>query len=277
MTHRTFEWNTEDKKVLFAQSWEPEKQSKKTILLVHGLGENSGRYAHWAKLFTEKGFNFIGFDHRGHGKSSGKRGHARSLEDFLKDIDLAIHNTRELYRNTKLVLYGHSMGGNLSLNYIIKKNHPVDALIITSPWLKLVNEPGSLLLSMVSILSKIMPGIRIANGLSADDLSHDTEVGKKYTNDPLNHDKISFRMFDILYHSGYHALRNVYKINYPFLLMHGTQDNITSAKASENYVMNTSSRTHLKLWEGLYHELHNEPEYKEIFQYILDWLSRYDL
>ncbi|MGC9344435.1 MAG: alpha/beta hydrolase, partial [Bacteroidales bacterium] len=103
MTHRTFEWKTEDKKVLFAQSWEPEEESKKTILLVHGLGENSGRYAHWAKLFTSRGFNFIGFDLRGHGKSSGIRGHANSLDILLKDIDLAILETKKIFEGTKLV------------------------------------------------------------------------------------------------------------------------------------------------------------------------------
>ncbi|MGC9343202.1 MAG: serine aminopeptidase domain-containing protein, partial [Bacteroidales bacterium] len=143
--------------------------------------------------------------------------------------------------------------------------------------LRLTKEPSASVLAIANFLSRVLPSLRIGNGLNDGDLSHDPKVAKDYTGDPLNHDKISFRLFNIIYHSGYHALRNVYKINYPFLLMHGTEDKITSPKASENFVMNTSSRTQLKLWEGQYHELHNEPIYEEVFQYISDWLKQYDL
>ena len=108
-------------------------------------------------------------------------------------------------------------------------------------------------------------------------MSHDPEVARNCISDPLNHNKISLRLLYNIYDAGLYALRNVYKINYPFLLMHGTEDNITSPKASEDYVMNTTKRTHLKLWEGQYHELHNEVIYKDIFKYIIDWLAEYDI
>ena len=274
MKHETYQLNTPDNKTLFAQSWEDGKNDGKTILMVHGLGEHSGRYEHWAELFVGQGFNFMSFDLRGHGKSSGKRGHAKSMEILLDDIDLVMEKTRELFNGSKVILYGHSLGGNLVLNHVIRRNRPVDALIVTSPWLKLVKEPSAAVLATASIANKIIPSCAIPNGLNADDLSHNPEVCKKYTTDPLNHNKISFRLFNEIYHGGYHALRNVYKINYPFLLMHGTEDKITSPKASENYVMNTTARTHLKLWEGQYHELQNEFIYKEVFEYIIEWLKK---
>jgi acylglycerol lipase len=179
MTHRNYNWTTKDtKRTLFAQCWKPDVISDKTILLVHGLGEHSGRYERWAHLFVEKGYNFLGFDLPGHGKSSGKRGHTKSLELLLCDIDLAFNKAKGLFPNSKFILYGHSMGGNLALNHIILRNHPVSAVIITSPWLKLKKEPDKALISIVNILRRIFPALTIPNGLNSEDISHDPEVVK---------------------------------------------------------------------------------------------------
>ena len=277
MIHKTYQWKTRDKKLLHATSWKPDKEANKTILMVHGLGEHCGRYERWAGMFVEKGFNFLCFDLRGHGKSSGKRGYARSIDSLLDDIDLAIQKSKRLFKDSKLILYGHSMGGNLVLNHVIRRNYPVVALIVTSPWLKMAKEPSQPVISLTKFLSKVMPSVTFPNGLDLEHISHDPEIVRSYANDPLNHNKVSARLFTEMYQGGYHALRNVYKINYPFLLMHGTEDRITSPRASENYVMNTCSRTQLKLWEGQYHELHNELIYQEVFDYIIDWLKKYDL
>lgn len=277
MINNTFRWKTEDKKTLFARCWQPENDSKNTVLFIHGLGEHSGRYERWAELFVERGFNFMAFDLRGHGKSTGKHGHAASLDVILDDIQLVADHTRELFKETKLILYGQSMGGNLALNYIINRNQPVNALVITSPWLRLTKEPSDLILYFSGLGSKIFPSFTLGNGLNSKDFSHNPDTIKDFVNDPFNHNRISFRLFTILFRSGYHALRNVYKINYPFLLMHGSDDQITSPKASENYVMNTSDRTQFKLWKGAYHELHNELNYKEVFKYITDWLAIYNI
>lgn len=277
MITQTYEWASADKKSIFARSWAPAKDGAFTILLVHGLGEHSGRYDRWAELFTEKGFNVLAVDLRGHGKSEGKRGHVKSIERYLDDIDLLFSEGKKLFPESKFVLYGHSMGGNLVLNHVIRRNHPIAALIATSPWLKLTNPPSEILVSVISFLKKILPSFTIPNGLNSEDISHDPEVIRNYPGDPLNHNKISFRLFHEIYEGGLHALRNVYKINYPFLLMHGTADNITSPKASEKYVMNTTKRTHLKLWEGQYHELHNELIYEDVFKYIIDWLAEYEI
>ncbi|MBE0655071.1 MAG: alpha/beta hydrolase [Bacteroidales bacterium] len=275
MKYESFYWDTPDKKVLFAQCWKPLKESGKTILLIHGLGEHSGRYKHWADLFVKQGYNFLSFDLRGHGKSAGIRGYAKSLEILLDDIDLMLDRAELLFPGSKFVLYGHSMGGNLALNHIIHRNRSVDALIVTSPWLRLVKEPSPVTIAVASVATRLIPQVALPNGLNAEDLSHNQEIVQNYKIDPLNHNKISFRLFHEIYRAGYHALRNVYKINYPFLLMHGTEDKITSPKASENFVMNTSSRTHLKLWDGQYHELHNELIYQEVFDYSFQWLNKH--
>lgn len=277
MIHKTYRWKTKDKKTLFAQCWKPDKESKKTILMIHGLGEHSGRYDRWAGMFVEEGFNFLSFDLRGHGRSSGQRAYAKSLDVLLGDIDLLFSKAKKMFKESKFVLYGHSMGGSLVLNHIIIRNHPVDALIVSSPWLKMAKEPPGPLLAISSFASKFFPRISLQSRLDLNNRSHDPEVEREFQKDPLNFKKITFRLFDVMYNAGYHALRNVYKINYPFLLMHGSEDKITSPKTSENYVMNTCERTQLKLWEGQYHELHNELIYKEIFKYVIDWLKSHKI
>jgi acylglycerol lipase len=268
---------TKDRKNLFVQSWIPEEDKKKLIILFHGLGEHSSRYEHWAELFTQKGYTFLSMDLRGHGKSEGKKGHTKSMDQLLDDIDLLCDKANEIFPEYKKIIYGHSMGATLVLNHVILRNRPFDAIIITSPWLKLIDEPSPVVLKLVGIFQKIFPSLALSNRLKAEQISSDPQVVREYATDPLIHDRISLRMFHVIYNGGFHALRNVYKINYPMLVMHGKKDTILSYKASENYVMNTSKHIHLKLWENQFHELHNELIKLEVFEYIINWLAEYKL
>ncbi len=273
MNNQTYTWIAKDGIKLFGQSWKADNDLKKLIILVHGLGEHCGRYEHWALLFNNKGYSVISMDLHGHGRSEGKRGHIKSLDVLLDDIDVLFEKSDDLFPGYKKILYGHSMGGNLVLNHIIKRNRHIDAVIVTSPWLKLVNEPSPLILNLTGGLKKVFPSLTISNQLKAEQISHDPEVVRNYERDPLNHDRISLKMFHEVYQGGYNALRNVYKINSPFLIMHGSNDGICSPKASEDYVLNTSKRTRLKLWENQYHELHNEFIKEEVHSYIISWLE----
>lgn len=267
-------YTTSDKKKLFVQEWIPEKSPKSIVLYVHGLGEHGGRMDHWAERFVEKQAGFIAYDQRGHGKADGKRGHPTHIKFLVQDVKLLVQTIREDYPDIPVILYGHSMGGSIAINYVISTSYTVDGLIVTSPWLKLANPPAPALMKVLKPLSKIAPGITISNGLDAKDISRDEKEVKKYMDDPLVHSKISIGLANSLFEAGLHALRNVYKINCPFLLMHGAGDKITSAKASEEYVMNTSDRTTLKLWDDAYHELHHEPIREDVFEFIADWLKK---
>lgn len=266
-------FTTSDSKNLFVQEWIPEKDPKVIILYLHGLGSHSGRLDHWAERFVEKQAGFIAYDQRGHGKSDLKRGHPTNIKVLINDVKAIINKIRNDFKEVPIVLYGHSMGGSIAINHVISTTYTVDALIATSPWLKLATPPSPALLKILKPLAKVVPWINMSNGLDAKDISRDEQEVLKYANDPLVHNKISIGLVYTTIEAGLNALRNVYKINCPFLLMHGTGDKITSAKASEEYVMNTSERTRLKLWGGAYHELHHEPEREEIFNYIIDWLK----
>lgn len=274
MTRYKHSWfTTPDKKKLYLQEWIPENEPSALILYVHGLGSHGGRLDHWGERFAQRGIAFFAYDQRGHGKSDGKRGHPTHIKYLIDDVKTIVNHLRETFPEKPVVLYGHSMGGAIAINYVISTTYTVDALITTSPWLKLVKPPSKTLVRLIKPLLRIAPGITLPNGLDPKDISRDEQEVQKYAEDPLVHNKISIGLFCSTYDAGYNALRNVYKINCPFLIMHGKGDRITSARASEDYVLNTSDRTRLKIWEGAYHELHHEPNREEVFNYIADWLK----
>ncbi|MFZ5942111.1 MAG: alpha/beta hydrolase [Bacteroidota bacterium] len=277
MKQERSEVTTPDHRKLFVQTWMPDQQPKAVIVMVHGLGEHIGRYDHWAERFVKHGIGFTGYDQQGHGRSGGKRGTPTRASVLVDDARLMVEQARADYPGIPVVMYGHSMGGNVAINYVISQTETVDALIVTSPWLKLASPPSKFMRTLASVLNTLAPGLTLDNGLDPAHISRVPAEVEAYANDPLVHPKISAGLYSTLDAAGQHALRNVYKINCPFLLMHGKGDKITSWKASEEFVMNTSEHTRLKLWEGAYHELHHEPEREEVFQYILDWMKEYRL
>ncbi len=277
MKHQEYAWIINNRNRIFAQSWQPDHSPKGVINLIHGLGDHTGRYCRWAELFINKGYAFLGMDLPGNGKSDGTRGHIRNFQVLMDLIDLQLNKSDELFPDIPRILYGHSMGGNLVINYTMLKDPPIKALIASAPWLKLVTEPSYLSLLLVKLLLPFFPRLTVNSRNKNEYRSHDPVVVEEAKQDPLMHGKISLKLFDSAYKKGFYALKHVYKINKPFLLMHGSDDKITSCKASEEFVRNTSERTRLKIWEGLYHELHNEKEYEKIFNYIVDWLKEYNL
>jgi alpha-beta hydrolase superfamily lysophospholipase len=190
----------------------------------------------------------------------------------MNDIDLLYKKSEEIFPEQKKILYGHSLGGNLALNFIIRRNKPVLGLIVTSPWLKLYKQPDAPALFLANILKNFLPALTLSNRLKPEQLSQDQEVVRAYSNDPLVHDRISLKMFYEIHNAGLYAMRNIFKINCPFLLMHGSADKITSPGASQEFVLNTNDKTTFRLWEGQYHELHNELIYKAVFNSIIEWL-----
>lgn len=270
-------FTTEDKKQLYTQEWIPEKEPAAVILYVHGLGSHGGRMDHWAERFTARGLAFHTYDQRGHGKSDGKRGHPKHISVLIRDVSTMVQSLRSRYPEKPVILYGHSLGGVVAINYVISTTFTADALIASSPWLKLVNSPSKTELMLYQPLISLVPGLTVGNRLDPKDISSDPEEVKKYTDDPLVHDKISLGLVKSVFEAGNTALRNVYKINCPFLIMHGTGDRITSARTSEEYVMNTSDRTQQTLFKGACHELHHETVRDEVFETIMEWLKKHKL
>jgi len=141
MKHTEFKFKTSDELQLFGQSWQPEDRPRAAICLVHGMGEHSGRYGHVADRLTQAGYSVFAFDLRGHGKSLGPRGHTPSYRTLLNDINSLLNEVDKNFPELPLFLYGHSLGGNLVLNYVLRRQPKFKGVIVTGPWLRLAFEP----------------------------------------------------------------------------------------------------------------------------------------
>lgn len=272
--HHEYDWISADRKKVYGQSWHPPEgvKTRAVMIIVHGLGEHSGRYKRWAGLFALNGIAVLSQDMPGNGRSGGRQGHTRNFQKLMDQVDFILSRAKEMFPDVPRILYGHSWGGNLVANYAMSKDPGVQAVIISSPWLRLaLNIPWYLKL-LSSILTPVLPWLVVETNGRSENRCHDPVINEEAKNDPLMHRKISLRMYRITRDQGLYAMKNVYKINKPFLIMHGSGDITTSPSASEEMARNTSPLTTLKIWDDLYHELHSEYEYQEIFGFVMDWL-----
>jgi len=273
MHYTDFSWRSPDQTKMIGRVWIPIIPSKAVIALVHGMGEHSGRYKKLAAFFTEQGYAVIAFDQRGHGKSEGKRGHVSNYSVLIDGIDELLDKAFIQFKDKPIFLYGHSMGGNLVLNYILRKPFKVKGAIVTAPWLKLAFEPSPIIVKLARIMRNVWPGFSQSSGLNTKHLSRDSDIIKAYERDRYVHDKISSSFYMGVYEAGLYALRHAAELKTPLLLMHGTEDKITSETASRRFAESSKLLTEYKDWEGFYHEIHNEPEKMEVFQHTLQWLN----
>lgn len=250
----------------------PGDNTKAVVILVHGLGEHIQRYDHWADLFKKEGIGFAGVDLPGHGRSDGRRGNIRSYALLSEMLDILIKTTLRTFHGTPVYIYGHSLGGGIVLDYLIRRNPKLKGAIVTSPWLRLSFETPKVKVMMAGIMKYILPGLIQPSGLNVSHISHDQDVIEKYKNDPLVHGKISVSLFHGAMSAAKYSLANASELKVPTLLMHGSEDQICSPEGSREFA-SKNSKVELKIWEGGYHELHNEPFKDEVFKFIVDWMK----
>jgi len=251
----------------------PGENMKAVILLIHGLGEHVQRYNYWAELFNKEGIAFTGVDFPGHGRSDGRRGNIKNSKLLSEILDILLNSCRKTFPGVPIFLYGNSMGGCIVLDYIIRKNPRIKGAVVTSPWLRLSFEPSKTKLILVSVLRYILPGLTRPSGLVVDHISHDVTVVADYKSDPLVHGKISTGLFHAVVSAGKYSLIHAPELDLPTLLLHGSDDLITSPEASKEFA-SKAEKVDLKIWDGGYHELHNEPFKDEVFTYIMKWISK---
>jgi len=251
----------------------PGEDTKAVIILVHGLGEHVQRYIHWADLFKNEGIGFLGVDLPGHGSSQGRRGVIKNTALPIEMIDILLKSCKQTFPGCPVYLYGHSLGGGIVLNYLLRRKPKIKGAIVTSPWLRLSFEPSRSKLIIASLMKRIVPGLIQPSGLNVKHLSHDEDVVSKYKNDPLVHDKISVGLFDGAMTSAKYSLTHASGLEIPTLLMHGSDDLICSPEGSREFAGKTNM-VELKIWDGGYHELHNEPFKDDVFKYIINWMKK---
>ncbi|MEI7499858.1 MAG: lysophospholipase [Bacteroidota bacterium] len=253
--------------------WVPKGKAKGVIVLIHGLSDHAGRYHHVGTYFAGSGYSTIIVDLRGNGKSFGKRGHFPSFQRIMDDISLFIKEAMKRHPSVPLFLYGHSMGGNLVLNYLIRNKPLVAGAIITSPWLRLTIKQPHYKVILAKLANIVFPSLTQPDGIIPSVLSHDNEVAKSYTIDPLVHNRISVRTFLEIAIAGEYVLKHADKVDCPLLMMHGTDDTLTSFSASKEFSSKVIDKHTFKVWEGFYHELHNEIEREAVLEFVRDWID----
>ena len=259
---------------LFMRSWIP-PQYRGVIALVHGFGEHSGRFQHVADFLNTNGFAVVAMDSRGHGKSDGQRGHAPSFESYYNDVESLVDFTKKTTGNTvPLFLYGHSMGGNLVLNTILRRHtEGVAGIITTGPLVALAFKPSAFLLFLGKTLRRIWPTLSQPGGVKPENISRDKTVVEAYIKDPLVHGKVTTAAGMDLLEAGEFLEKYEGKMPVPTLIMHGGDDFLTSQPASEAFAKRVSGDIIYRKWDGLYHEIHNEPEKEQVFAEMLMWLN----
>jgi alpha-beta hydrolase superfamily lysophospholipase len=250
----------------------PGDNIRAVIILVHGVGDHIERFREWAELFAGEKIGFAGVDLPGHGASDGRRGHIKSYGLTDEMITILLNESKKTFPGIPQFLYGHSMGGGIVLDYLIRKNPSIRGGIVTSPWLKLAFEPDRSKLMLAAIVGRLFPGLIQQSGLVVEHISHDTNVVEKYRKDPLIHDKISLGLFNSAFNAARKALENASDLKLPVLLLHGSDDLICSPEGSKEFASKTKM-AQLKVWDGGYHELHNELFKDKVFSYIISWIN----
>jgi alpha-beta hydrolase superfamily lysophospholipase len=274
MQSGTFNFETKDGLTLLGRVWQTKGDPKGVVNLVHGLGEHSGRYAHVAEALTKAGYNFIGFDLRGHGLSEGKRGHSPNYDSLMDDVALFLDQSRGFFGSDQPhFLYGHSLGGSIVINYGLRRKPELAGVIATGPALALSFEPPKAKLSLGRMLARLAPAFTMNNTLDVNALARDEAVVKAYQDDVLVHDRISAKLTMDLLDSGKYALEHAADWELPLLLMHGTEDQISSCEGSEAFASRGNGHVTLKLWDGYYHEIHNDLGKEKVIAAVIDWLN----
>ncbi len=260
---------------LYAQSWQPEGETKAALAIVHGFGEHSGRYMNVVNKLVPAGYAVYGFDHRGHGKSPGQRGHILQWDEYLEDVERFLQFIRQSEQNAPLFMLGHSMGGLIALNFALLKPEGLQGVIASAP---LLSQPGiSPVLLMISrILSKIWPSFSIDTKLDVETISRDPQVQQAYKDDPLVHSRASARLGTEITAATEWTQAHAAEFSLPLLMVHGEADTLVEPQGSAEFFEHVAGadKTRLTYKDGR-HETHNDLDKETELQDMLNWLEEH--
>jgi acylglycerol lipase len=256
---------------LFARAWAPDVAPKAAVCVVHGIGEHSGRYGGLRDALLPHGYAVSTFDLRGHGRSDGRRGHLR-IDDAMGDIELVLDDTRRRFGSIPCFLYGHSLGGLLVLHYALQRRPTLAGVVATGPpfHTALLEHPAKALTARV--LGRLLPSVTLPSGLDDTLISRDPAVVAAYRADPLVHCRTSLGLARDTMAAAERDLADAGQFSLPLLIMHGGADQLTYPSGSSMFAERVPGDCTVKVYDGLYHEIHNEPERQQVFADLISWL-----
>lgn len=259
---------------LHRQSWRPDGDPRGVVMLIHGLGEHAGRYEHVAAALVEAGYAVHAIDHRGHGRSEGKRTFVKSYDEYLRDLGSFRRAVEDEEPGLPLVVLGHSMGGNLAVGHVLGNQDGLAGMALSGPALDAGDDFSPVQVKILGVIAKVAPGFR-PQGLDADAISRDPAVVEAYRDDPLVYTgKISAGVGSALLGAMESFPPRYPDLTLPVLLLHGTEDRLASisgSKALEAGATNADVTAHY--YDGLFHEVFNEPEREQVIGDLIRWLD----
>jgi alpha-beta hydrolase superfamily lysophospholipase len=274
-SHTTGTYESNDGLRLFEQEWCPAGTPKAGVVIVHGYGEHGCRYGHVAEELSRNGYAVSTFDLRGHGQSQGvPRTFVRSFDEHLDDLEFFFSRVRGRHPGRPLFLFGHSMGGTISTLFAMTRRPEIRGLLLSGASLKLSDKYSPSLIRLAKIISLFFPKLRLLK-LDPNAVSRDPEVVRDYVSDPLvYHGGVPARTGAELNRAMERIHEGMKALEVPLLIMHGTGDLLADPEGSRQlYGRSGSGDKDLRLYEGLYHEILNEPERAEVLADMVQWLD----
>ena len=259
---------------LFYQGWLPEAAPRAVILLCHGFGEHSGRYGNVVGALVPHGYSVYGLDHRGHGKSGGSRAQIDHYDTWLSDFDAFRREVATRHAEVQIFLLGHSMGGNIALGYALLRQEDLAGLALSGPAIASKKLPPAPVIPLMRALSRLLPNLP-AIKLDPEDISRDPAVVAAYRADPLVwHGKVKLRIAAEQLRGILSFPNRVGDLKLPLLVLHGTADRLTDPAGSRMLQKQAGSPDKtVRFYEGLSHEVYNEPEREQVLADLRAWLD----
>ncbi len=259
---------------IYYQSWLPEGEPKAILVIVHGLAEHSGRYMNVVNHLVPSGYAVYGIDHIGHGKSDGKRGYVEQFQDYTKVLKNYFDMIGKLQPNKPMFLIGHSMSGLISTAFLLNHQDKLSGAILSGPGIKLPDNISQATIFAAKMFSIIMPGFGLKQ-LDSKGVSRDPSVVDAYINDPLVYTgKITARLGAELIKTMQHVTQQAAKIKLPIMIVQGSDDKLVDPGGAQFlYDLVGSKDKTIKIYNGFYHEVFNEPEHELVLNDVEIWLN----
>lgn len=258
---------------IFYRKWKTE-EPRGVVVVSHGLGEHGGRYAELAEYLCDNGFSCAAMDHRGHGKSTGSKGHTDSFDVLAADLETFLGIAGGDSSSSPVFLLGHSLGGLLALYLVLEQRPGLDGLIISAPPLQLRLPIPAIKVWAGKLLSGIIPALALNNEIDPDMLSTDAKTVEDYKNDPLVHPKISARMFTEML-AATERVNSASIESFPeSLFIQGEDDPIVDPAGIRSFQKKVGNKVSKMItYPGFLHESLNESDRRKVYTDILEWLE----
>lgn len=268
-----WKWKANDGVELLAREWEPVGPRRGLVVLVHGFDDHGGRYQHVGTALAEAGFVLCCADTRGQGRSGGPWAWVERYERLMEDVGAFLDLATARHPGLPRFLYGHSMGGNEVLNFLLRRQPKLAGAVVTGPWLELAVKAPALKLAAARLAARLPFTVALPTEMDPGGVSRDPAVVAAYVADPCVKGKITPRLLVSVLDAGQWALQHAGQLSVPLLILHGDSDQITSMGASQRFAAAAGPQATFRAWPHGFHELHNDPDRAEVLKVITGWLG----